>query len=118
MKQGRGEIFISQEKYAADILKKFYMKDCKAVSTPMALNEKLNSNDQAKKVDENQYRGLVGSLIYLTHTRPDITQPVSMLSRFIHNPSVLHYAAVPKRLIETWFEVWQRFRVHFDWFYR
>ena len=117
VKQGRGEIFISQEKYAADILKKFYMKDCKAVSTPMALNEKLNSNDGAKKVDENQFRSLVGSLIYLTHTRPDITQAVSILSRFMHNPSVLHYAAVPKRLIETWFEVWQRFRVHFDWFY-
>ena len=92
VKQGRREIFISQEKYAADILKKFYMKDCKAVSTPMALNENLNSNDGAKKVDENQYRSLVGSLIYLTHTRPNITQAVSMLSRFMHNPSVLHYA--------------------------
>ena len=98
VKQGRGEIFISQEKYAADILKKFYMKDCKAVSTPMALNEKLNSNDGAKKVDENQYRSLVGSLIYLTHTRPDITQAVSMLSRFMHSPSVLHYAAAKRVL--------------------
>ena len=98
VKQGRGEIFISQEKYAADILKKFYMKDCKAVSTPMALNEKLNSIGGAKKVDENQYMSLVGSLIYLTHTRPDITQAVSMLSRFMHSPSVLHYAAAKRVL--------------------
>ena len=51
VKQGREDIFISQEKYAADILKKFYMKDCKAVSTTMALNENLNSNDGDKKVD-------------------------------------------------------------------
>ena len=85
------------------------MKDCNAVSTPMALNEKLNSNDGAKKVDENQYRSRVESLIYLTHTRPDITQAVSMLSRFMHSPSVLHYV-VAKRVL--------RFRVHLDWFYR
>ena len=98
VKQGIEEIFISQEKYAADILKKFYMKDCKVVSTPMALNEKLNSNDGAKKVDENQCSSLVGSLIYLTHTRPDITQAVSMLSRFMHSPSVLHYAVVKRVL--------------------
>ena len=51
VKQGREEIFISQEKYAADIMKKFYMKDCKVVSSHMALNEKFDSNDGAKKVD-------------------------------------------------------------------
>ena len=98
VKQGRGKIFVSQEKYAADILKKYYMKDCKAVSTPMDLNEKLSSNDGAHKVDENQYRSLVGSLIYLTHTRPDITQAVSMLSRFMHSPSVLHYETTKRVL--------------------
>lgn len=47
---------------------------------------------------ENQYKSLVGSIIYLTQTRPDITQAVSMLSRFMHNPSMLHYAATKKVL--------------------
>ena len=72
VKQGKGEIFISQEKYTLDILRKFRMLNLKSVSTPIALNEKLKVDDGSKKVDKGLYRSLIGSLLYLTHTRLDI----------------------------------------------
>ncbi|XP_022865913.1 uncharacterized protein LOC111385730 [Olea europaea var. sylvestris] len=70
VKQSKGEIFISQEKYTEDLLKKFHMENCKSVSTPMAANDKLRKDDGAKKIDAKLFRSLVGSLIYLTNTRP------------------------------------------------
>jgi len=72
VKQTKGEIFITQEKYIHDLLKKFRLESCKPVTTPMALNEKLQLNDGAEKADLKVYISLVGSLIYLTNTRPDI----------------------------------------------
>ncbi|KAG6481465.1 hypothetical protein ZIOFF_058069 [Zingiber officinale] len=81
VRQSKGEIFISQEKYVDDILKKLHMEKVKAVATPMALNEKLQQYDGAEKFDSKIYRSLIGSLIYLTHTRMDIVQSVSLLSR-------------------------------------
>ncbi|KAG6493852.1 hypothetical protein ZIOFF_048855 [Zingiber officinale] len=98
VKQSSGEIFISQEKYVEDLLKKFQMLSCKPVPTPMALNEKLQQEDDSKMADEKLYRSLVGSLIYLTNTRPDIVQPVSVLSRFMSKPSKVHYAAAKRVL--------------------
>ncbi|CAL1407137.1 unnamed protein product [Linum trigynum] len=98
VKQSPGEIFISQEKYTEDMLKRFHMATCKPISTPMALNEKLQRNDGAEKVDGKLYRSLVGSLIYLTHTRPDICHSVSLISRFMNEPSKLHFAAA-KRIL-------------------
>ena len=98
VRQCKGEIFISQEKYLEDLLKRFQMNDCKPVSTPMAFNKKLHSDDGAKKVDARNYRSLVGSLIYLTNTRPDIVQPVSLISRFMNEPSKIHLIAT-KRIL-------------------
>ena len=98
VQQSKGEIFISQEKYLEDMLKKFHMKDCKPVSTPMALNEKLHLNDGAEKADPRIFRSLVRCLIYLTNTRPDIVYTVSFISRFMHEPSKIHYTAA-KRIL-------------------
>lgn len=98
VKQSKGEIFISQEKYTEDLLKKFHMENCKSISTPMAANDKLRKDDGAKKIDAKLFRSLVGSLIYLTNTRPDIVQAVSMISRFMNEPSQLHFAAA-KRVV-------------------
>lgn len=91
-------IFISQKKYGKEILKKFGMENCKPVSTPLALNEKLIKEDGSDKVDASIYRSLIGCLMYLTATRPDILYAASLLSRFMQNPSELHLK-VAKRVL-------------------
>ena len=98
VKQEKGQIFLSQEKYTEDLLKKFHMNNCKPVSTPLGLNEKLQENKEEEKVDEKRYRSLVGSLIYLTNTRPDIMHSVSIVSRYMSQPTKSHFAAA-KRIL-------------------
>ena len=88
----------SQEKYTENLLKKFQMDKCKPISTPLGLNEKLQQDDGVEKADTKMFRQLVGSLIYLTNTRPDIVYSVSAISRFMQNPSKLHYAAAKRVL--------------------
>ena len=80
-------IFISQKKYTKDLLKKFKMYGCKPVSTPLMMNEKLKKVDGAPEADASRYRSLVGSLLYLTATRPNIMFATSLLSRFMQNPT-------------------------------
>lgn len=87
VKQERGEIFISSRKICNWHLEEILHKGFWGCKYSYGFKWKLKSNDGAK-FDENQYKSLVGSIIYLTQTRPDITQAVSMLSRFMHNPSV------------------------------
>eukprot|EP01018_Ginkgo_biloba_P015018 Gb_14660 [translate_table: standard] len=83
-------IFISQTKHAKELLKKFRMEDCKPADTPMETGLKLTANEESKKVDETLYRQLVGTLIYLTYTRPDISFVVNFISRFMTAPKVSH----------------------------
>ena len=90
IKQEEHEVFICQRKYAKEILKKFHMEDCKAMATPMNSKESLSKDDGADKVDENYFRSMVGCLMYLTATRPDILFAVSILSRFMHCASENH----------------------------
>lgn len=80
------------------MLKKYRMGDCKLISTPMAFNEKLRKDDGGEKIDAKMYRSLVGSLIYLTNTRPDLMHPVSIISRFMNEPRKSHFAAA-KRIL-------------------
>jgi len=70
--QMKNGIFISQIKYVKEMLKKFTMEDCKPVSTPMMIGCKLSKDDQAPSVDQTQYHSMIGSLLYLIATRPDI----------------------------------------------
>lgn len=93
VKQYNNGIFICQQKYASDILKKFNMEDCKPMSIPMVTCEKLSNDSDAKKADEGLYRSLIGSLLYLTATRPNIMFAVSILSRYMHSLSEKHFAA-------------------------
>lgn len=69
------------------------MKHCKPVSTPLAVNEKLEDNDTDKFTDPGIFRSLIGKLIYITHTRPDISFSVNLLSRFMNQPSKLQFSA-------------------------
>jgi hypothetical protein len=70
--QDKEEVFISQRMYAEKILRKFRMVGCKPMATPLAVNEKLNMEDGGKKVDATLYRSLVGNLLYLIVTKPNV----------------------------------------------
>ena len=67
-------------KYTVDILKRFRMMECKAMTTPMALNLKLFGDASSNSVDATMYCQMIGSLMYLTNTRPDICFAVNTLS--------------------------------------
>ncbi|XP_047264661.1 uncharacterized mitochondrial protein AtMg00810-like [Capsicum annuum] len=86
--QGKDEFFIFQKKYAKEILKKFKMKNCKEVNTPMNPKEKL-SKDGAEKADETYFRSFIGCLMYLTATRPDILYAVPKMTRRVLQGTVL-----------------------------
>jgi len=91
-------VFILQKLYAEKILKKFRMDGCKSVPTPLVVNEKLMKEDGGKKADETLYMSLIGNLLYLTATRPDIMFAANLLSRFMHSPSHFYYAAAKRVL--------------------
>lgn len=93
MNQSNDGIFICQSKYASDILKRFRMQNCKPVVTLMATGTKLNKYDEGSYVDPTLYKRLVGSLMYLTATRPDIMFVVSIISRFMEAPNSTHWKA-------------------------
>lgn len=91
-------ISVSQRKYALDLLRETGKIGCKPVATPMDPNTKLMPRTDELAADKGRYQRLVGKLIYLTHTRPDISFAVSMVSQFLANPSVDHMEAVNRIL--------------------
>nr|GEX81768.1 putative ribonuclease H-like domain-containing protein [Tanacetum cinerariifolium] len=70
------------------------MIDCKPVDTPMMVNQKLYMGEKAKLADKGRYQRIVGKLIYLSHTRPDIAYAVGVVSQFMHQPQISHMKAV------------------------
>ena len=98
IKQLKEGTFIHQEKYTKDILKKFKMDDCKPIKTPMPTNGHLDLDEGGKSVDQTLYRSMIGSLLYLTASRPDIMFSVCMCARFQANPKESHISAV-KRIL-------------------
>ncbi|KAH9751570.1 hypothetical protein KPL71_014344 [Citrus sinensis] len=80
VKQKEEDIFISQESYANEILKKFKMNDCKPISTPVECGVRLSKLDEGEDIDPTFFKILVGSLRYLTCTRPDIVYAVGLVS--------------------------------------
>lgn len=93
--QRPNEIILSQGKYTIDILKRFGMMDCKSLSTPMETNfQKLKEVAASSDlVDPTKYRQLIGSLMYLVRTRPNICYAVSALSQFMCEPRQIHLVA-------------------------
>jgi len=95
----RGDgISLSQAAYARKVLDKAGMGGCNPCHTPMELRLKLSKISDAPPVDATEYRGIVGSLRYLVHTRPDIAFAVGYVSRFMEAPTTEHLAAV-KRIL-------------------
>ncbi|GJR15626.1 retrovirus-related pol polyprotein from transposon TNT 1-94 [Tanacetum coccineum] len=90
-------IFMSQNKYVEDTLKKLNMHGCKISSTPMNANEKFKAEDETGLADASIYRSLVGRLIYLTQ-RQDISYAVGVVSCFMHRPMRHHFGATKRTL--------------------
>jgi hypothetical protein len=89
-------IFISQTKYIREMLKRFRMEDCKPVNTPMQTSCKLRKDDDSKSTDQRQYRSMIGSLLYVTTSRPDVMQEVGQVARFQAAPKESHVLAVKR----------------------
>ncbi|XP_070676264.1 uncharacterized mitochondrial protein AtMg00810-like [Malus domestica] len=96
--QTEGCIFLHQKEYAKTLLEKFGLKDCKPVATPLAANEKLSKEHGSEMANESLYRQMVGILLYLTVTRPDIMFAASLLARFMHNPTTKHIGTAKRVL--------------------
>ena len=78
------------------MLSKFGMVECSPVSTPMTTCCKLSKDDESPSVDATLYRSMIGSLLYLTASRPDIMQAVGMVARYQASPKESHVAAVKR----------------------
>uniref|UniRef100_A0A2N9FA47 Integrase catalytic domain-containing protein n=1 Tax=Fagus sylvatica TaxID=28930 RepID=A0A2N9FA47_FAGSY len=87
-------IFVSQRKYVLDLLVETGMLACKPIDTPIEQNHRLGEDVDDTPVDRERYQKLVGKLIYLSHTRPDIAFAVSVVSQFMHAPCEKHMEAV------------------------
>ncbi|XP_073525740.1 uncharacterized protein [Phyllobates terribilis] len=91
-------IEIHQQKYIKELLKKYQMEGSKPCLTPLSTTTKLDKDLMAEKVDQTMYRGMVGSLMYLTASRPDIVFSVSVCARSQSDPRASHLTHV-KRIL-------------------
>ncbi|GJU29554.1 hypothetical protein Tco_1173143 [Tanacetum coccineum] len=96
VQQKKKGIFISQDKYVHEILRKFNYTDVKSASTPTDLEKPLVQDGDAADVDEHLYRSMIGSLMYLTASRPDIMFAVCACARFQVSPKTSHLLAVKR----------------------
>ena len=94
--QWKDGIFICQSKYIKDLLKKFGFEDASPAKTPMAITTKLDDDKLGKGVDITHYRGMIGSLLYLTISRPHIIFSTCLCARFQANPKESHIIAVKR----------------------
>ncbi|WVZ75592.1 LOW QUALITY PROTEIN: hypothetical protein U9M48_023631 [Paspalum notatum var. saurae] len=94
IKQGLEGTFVHQAKYTRDMLKKFNMGDSKPMTTPMSTNTALDADEDGEAVDQKEFRGMIGSLLYLTATRPDIQFAVCLCARYQASPRTSHRQAV------------------------
>ncbi|RDX70413.1 putative mitochondrial protein, partial [Mucuna pruriens] len=93
-KQG---IFISQRKYVLDLFKETRKLGCKISRVPIEQNHRIGC-EESPIIEKSQYQRLVGKLIFLSHTRPNIAYVVSVVSQFIHDPRERHLQAVERIL--------------------
>ncbi|WVZ52064.1 hypothetical protein U9M48_003157 [Paspalum notatum var. saurae] len=90
IKQGPKGTFIHQAKYTRNILKKFDMGGSKPMTTPMSTNTALDADEDGEAVDQKEFRGMIGSLLYLTVTRPDIQFAVCLCAYYQISPRTSH----------------------------
>jgi hypothetical protein len=98
IKQLQEGTFISQTKYTQDILKKFGMKNAKSIKASMGTNGHIDLDTGGKSIDQKIYRSMIGSLLYLCASRPDIMLSVCMCARFQANPKEIHLRALKRMM--------------------
>nr|XP_016432989.1 PREDICTED: uncharacterized mitochondrial protein AtMg00810-like [Nicotiana tabacum] len=98
IQQSEEGMFICQTKYTKELIQKLSMSSAKAIGTPMSPLTSLDRDEQGNSVDEAKYHGMIGSLIYLTTSRPDIMFSVGKYNKFQSAPKESHLTAV-KRII-------------------
>jgi hypothetical protein len=96
IKQSKEGTFVHQAKYTKDIVRKFKMEDSKAMTTPMSTTTALDADEEGEHVDQKEYRSMIGSLLYLTATRPNIQFSVCLCARFQASPRTSHRQAVKR----------------------
>ncbi|GJS85792.1 retrovirus-related pol polyprotein from transposon TNT 1-94 [Tanacetum coccineum] len=96
IKQLEDGIFFNQSKYVKEILKKFGLKNAKPIKTPMSSETKLTCDEEGKPIDDTKYHGMIGSLLYLTGSCPDIMFSVCLCARFQEAPKTSHLEAVKR----------------------
>jgi hypothetical protein len=94
--QSSAGIFISQEKYSKEMLNKFQMDDSSSISTPMVVGGKLSKDDISPDVDQRTYRSMIGSLLYITTSHPDIMQVIGMVGCYQSTPKQSHLVVVTR----------------------
>jgi len=94
--QCKDGVYVHQSKYTKELLKKFKLEGCKEMNTPMHPTCTLSKEDQGSKVDQKLYTGMIGSLLYLTASRPDILFSVCLCARFQSDPREPHLTAVKR----------------------
>jgi hypothetical protein len=87
---------VHQAKYTKYIVRKFKMEDSKAMETPMSMTTALDADEEGEHVDQNNYWSMIGSLLYLTATRPDIQFSVCLCTHFQACPRTSHRQAVKR----------------------
>eukprot|EP00253_Pinus_taeda_P027362 PITA_27362 len=96
--QSKEGIFLSQSKYACDLLHHFHMEDCKPAPSPSQSGVKISVTCTSPKVDATLYHQLVGKILYLTHTCPDLSFDVGLIAQFMQTPPEIHWKAA-KRIL-------------------
>jgi isopentenyldiphosphate isomerase len=94
VKQMKEDIFIHQAKYMKDLMKKFNMAELKPVLTLMSTATSLDPDENGEAIDQREYRSMIGSLLYLMVTRPDIQFVVCLCARFQAFPHSSHQMIV------------------------
>ncbi|GKB07683.1 hypothetical protein Tco_0835967, partial [Tanacetum coccineum] len=96
LNQSHCGIFINQSNYVLEILKKYGMEACDPVGTPMEIKDKLDLDQNGSPVDATKYRSMIGALMYLTSSRPDIVHATCLCARYQAKPTEKHHKEVKR----------------------
>ena len=105
-------IMLSQPKYVSDLISNFNMDECKASKSPFIFGIKLHEFGNSPLVDFTLYRKLVGNLLYLTHTRPNLSYVVSVVARHMYQKHELHWKE--SKIILQYVQATKNFGVHYS----